>query len=98
MPKEKLRLKDFWHLNHDLVVTWACLCVLLATTCAMAFVPLGWGNLPLSLIIAAIKAALVGAIFMKLSEQNALNRLAAFVGPIWIFIMFLLMGADYFTR
>jgi caa(3)-type oxidase subunit IV len=50
------------------------------------------------LAIAALKASLVGAVFMRLSEHNALNRLAAFVGPIWIFIMFLLMGSDYFTR
>lgn len=98
MAKDKPSLERFWLLNRGLVITWACLCALLATTCTLAFVPLGPGNLPLSLVIAAIKAALVGAIFMKLSEHNALNRLAAFVGPIWIFIMFVLMGADYFTR
>ena len=38
------------------------------------------------------------AVFMRLREDNALNRLAASAGPIWIFIMFLLIGADYFTR
>lgn len=90
--------KGFWEINRNLVISWACLCVLLATTCTLAYVPLGRGNLPLSLVIAAIKGALVGAVFMRLSEHNALNRLAAFVGPIWIFIMFLLLGADYFTR
>jgi caa(3)-type oxidase subunit IV len=60
--------------------------------------PLGNGNLPVSLCIAGMKAALVGAIFMRLREPNALIRLVACVGPIWIFIMFLLMGTDYFTR
>jgi caa(3)-type oxidase subunit IV len=89
---------DLWRTSRKLLLTWVALCLLLATTCALSYVPLGKGNLPLSLVIAAIKASLVGAIFMRLSENNALNRLAACVGPIWIFIMFLLMGSDYFTR
>jgi cytochrome c oxidase subunit 4 len=90
--------RSFWQINRDLLITWACLCVLLAMTCALAYVPLGRGNLPVSLVIAAIKGTLVGAVFMHLSEHNALNRLAACVGPIWVFIMFVLLGADYFTR
>jgi caa(3)-type oxidase subunit IV len=67
-------------------------------TCGLAYVPLGKANLPVSLVIAATKAALVGTVFMRLSEKNVLNRLAACAGPIWIFIMFVLMGSDYFTR
>jgi len=98
MANEKISAKKFWQLSRDLVTTWAGLCVLLAITCTLAFVPLGAGNLPISLVIAAIKAGMVGAVFMHLSEHNALNRLAASVGPIWIFIMFVLLGADYFTR
>lgn len=98
MADRRKASKGFWQINRDLVIAWACLCALLATTCTLAYVPLGKGNLPLSLVIAAIKAALVGAIFMHLSEHNVLNRLAAFVGPIWVFIMFVLLGADYFTR
>ncbi|HXS06044.1 MAG TPA: cytochrome C oxidase subunit IV family protein [Rhizomicrobium sp.] len=98
MAREKIPAKSFWKLNRDLVMTWAGLCALLAITCTLAYVPMGRGNLPVSLVIAAIKAALVGAIFMRLSDHNALNRLAASVGPIWIFIMFVLMGSDYFTR
>jgi caa(3)-type oxidase subunit IV len=90
--------RDLWRLSRKLVLTWLTLCLLLAATCALAYVPMGRGNLPVSLAIAALKASLVGAVFMRLSEHNALNRLAAFVGPIWIFIMFLLMGSDYFTR
>lgn len=79
-------------------LTWLALCALLALTCTFAYVPLGRGNLPLSLCIAAAKAALVGGVFMRLSEPNSLNRLAAAAGPVWIFVMFLLTGADYFTR
>jgi caa(3)-type oxidase subunit IV len=80
------------------LLTWAALCALLATTCALAYVPLGAANFPISLCIAALKASLVGMIFMRLFENNALNRLAAAAGPIWVLVMFLLMGADYFTR
>jgi cytochrome c oxidase subunit 4 len=98
MAKGKSGSPSFWSVCRAPLITWAGLCVLLGSTCALAYVPLGKGNLPLSLAIAAAKAALVGAVFMRLSEKNALNRLAAFVGPIWIFIMFLLMGSDYFTR
>jgi caa(3)-type oxidase subunit IV len=90
--------RDFWRASRKPVLTWLALCLLLATTCALAYVPMGKINLPVSLLIAAIKASLVGAVFMRLTEHNALNRLAAFVGPIWVFIMFLLMGSDYFTR
>jgi cytochrome c oxidase subunit 4 len=98
MADRRKTSRGFWRINRDLVITWAALCILLAITCTLAYVPLGRGNLPISLVIAAVKGALVGAIFMHLSEHNALNRLAAFVGPIWVFIMFVLLGADYFTR
>ena len=89
---------DLWRAWRGPILAWVALCVALATTCAIAYVPLGKANLPVSLVIAAIKAALVGVIFMRLWEKNALNRMAACVGPIWIFIMFLLMGSDYLTR
>lgn len=87
-----------WPLCRKALFTWVALCLLLAATCALAFLPMGRGNLPVSLAIAAAKAALVGLIFMRLNAQSPLNRLAAAVGPVWVFIMFLLMGADYFTR
>jgi caa(3)-type oxidase subunit IV len=80
------------------LVTWAALCALLAATCALAYVPLRNANLPVSLVIAAFKATPVGVIFMRLFEDRPLNRLAAAAGPIWVFVMFLLMFANYFTR
>lgn len=80
------------------LLVWAALCVLLAATCALAYVPMGAANLAVSLVIAAAKAALVGVVFMRLFENNPLNRLAAAAGPIWIFVMFLLLFSDYVTR
>jgi cytochrome c oxidase subunit 4 len=70
----------------------------LTATCAIAFVPLGSANLPISLVIAAAKASLVGLFFMRLRKDSPLNRLASCIGPAWIVIMFLLMFADYATR
>lgn len=92
---DRARRREIWIRP---VLTWIALCILLATTCALSYVPLGDGNLIVALAIAAIKASLVGAVFMRLFEPNPINRLAAAAGPIWIFIMFVLMGADYFTR
>ena len=80
------------------LLTWMALCILLAATCALSYVPMGRGNLPVALGIAALKGSLVGAVFMRLFENNVLNRLAAAAGPIWVFVMLLLMGTDYFTR
>jgi cytochrome c oxidase subunit 4 len=80
------------------VLTWAALCALLALTASLAYVPLGEANLTVSLVIAGLKAALIGAVFMRLSRSDNLNRLAAAAGPIWIFILLFLIGADYLTR
>lgn len=80
------------------LLTWAALCILLALTCTLAYVPIGRSNLLISLVIAALKAMLVGVVFMRLFENNPVNRLAAMAGPVWVFVMFLLMFADYFTR
>jgi len=60
-------------------------------------VPLGSANPFVSLAIAAVKAGLVGTVFMRLFGDNPLNRLAAAAGPIWIFVMFLLPFSDYAT-
>jgi cytochrome c oxidase subunit IV len=90
--------RRLWRVCRLPLLVWVGLCALLAATCAFAYVPLGSANFPLSLGIAATKAVLIGAVFMRLREPNALNRLAASAGPIWLFVMFLLIGADYFTR
>jgi caa(3)-type oxidase subunit IV len=90
--------RRLWRICRVPLLIWAALCVLLAATCSLAYVPLGSGNLSASLCIATVKAGLIGAFFMRLREPNALNRLAAAAGPVWLFIMFVLIGADYFTR
>jgi cytochrome c oxidase subunit IV len=87
-----------WRICRLPLLTWISLCALLAATYSLAYLPLGRANLPVSLCIAALKVALIGTVFMHLRDNSPLNRLAASAGPIWLFIMFLLIGADYFTR
>lgn len=94
----KPRKASPWQAFRGPLAVWLALCLLLAATCAIAYVPLGAANLPISLVIAATKAALVGGIFMRLRTDTPLNRLAAGIGPAWIAIMFLLVFADYATR
>lgn len=94
----KPRKASPWQVLKGPLAVWLGLCLLLAATCSVAYVPLGAANLPISLAIAAIKAALVGGIFMRLRTSTPLERLAAFIGPAWIVIMFLLLFADYATR
>jgi cytochrome c oxidase subunit 4 len=78
--------------------TWAALMALLCLTAASAFVPLGWGNLAVNLIIAVAKAALIGLVFMRLVRGGALPRLAVAVAALWIGIFFTLVLADYLSR
>ena len=79
-------------------LVWLALSFLLLLTLTLAYIPLGAGNLAASLGIAALKAGLVGTVFMRLVKPDPLNRLAASAGLVWVFVMFLLTGADYFTR
>lgn len=81
-----------------LVFAWVALLVLMFTSLATAFVPLGTGNLVAGLAIAAVKAALVIAIFMGLlREQMAVRLAAAFALGLWL-VMVGLSGVDYATR
>jgi caa(3)-type oxidase subunit IV len=95
MAKAQVRLWDIWRVPF---FVWLALCAALATTCIVAYLPLGTFNIVVSLLIAGFKAVLIGVVFMKLSDRNPLLRLAACAGPLWVFVMFLLLGADYLTR
>jgi cytochrome c oxidase subunit 4 len=80
------------------VLAWLALLILLGLTVVVSFMPLGSFNLPISLCIAGVKASIIGFVFMRLIEVSPLQRLAAMAGPVWIFIMFVLMASDYLTR
>jgi cytochrome c oxidase subunit 4 len=77
---------------------WLALMFLLASTTALAFVPLGTANLFISLGIAAVKALLVLLLFMELKASSPLIRAAAAAGFFWLAIMIALTTADYTHR
>ncbi len=77
---------------------WAALLVPLALTFRLAYAPLGAFNVVSALGIAAIKAALVGFLFMNLKRSGALMRLAATAGFCWLIILFALTLSDVLTR
>jgi cytochrome c oxidase subunit 4 len=77
---------------------WIGLCVLLALTTAMAFVPLGEANLPIALAIAIAKAVLVLWFFMELKGSAGLVRAFAVAGFFWLLILLALTWADYSQR
>lgn len=82
----------------NILPTWAGLMALLAATVATAYLPLGGGNLVLSLGIAVAKAALVAVIFMQLRRPNPLLRLAAAAALVFLTFLFSLIYADVLTR
>ena len=79
-------------------VSWLVLLALMLASLGSAYLRLGPWNMVAGLAIAAIKAALVAWLFMRLREAGALIRLAAVVGlGVWL-ILVALSGVDYQTR
>jgi cytochrome c oxidase subunit 4 len=81
-----------------LVATWVALLACLALTAASSYVPMGAWNNVANFAISCIKAALIAIFFMELRGAAALIRLAAFVGLVWLALLFGLSGTDYVTR
>ena len=78
--------------------SWAALLVLMLASLGSAYLKLGPWNMVAGLAIAAVKAAIVAWLFMRLRESGALIRLVAVVGlGVW-FILLALSGVDYETR
>ena len=87
-----------WPLWRRNLPIWAALLVLLGITFGAAYLPLGPFNVVVGLIIAAIKASLVGLLFMNLKRSGPLMRLAAAAGFFWLVILFALTLSDVLTR
>ena len=80
------------------VFTWLALLALLATTFALAHVPMGHGNVAASLAIAALKALLVALFFMHLRRASTLVVLFAIAAFVWLALLYGLSATDYATR
>jgi len=87
-----------WRCARKPLLAWSALCLLLAVTVALAYVPLGSTNLVISLTIALAKTALIALVFMELASANGLLRLAAVTGCLWLFFLFFLTFSDYLSR
>jgi len=82
----------------DLAGTWVALVALLAITAGMAYLPLGSGNVAVSVGIGGVKAVLIALLFMNLRSAPGLLRLAAVTGLFWLTILFSLTFSDFLTR
>ncbi len=82
----------------NLLLTYAGLLSLLALTVSMSLIHLGRLALVVSLLIACAKAGLIIWFFMELRQADALNRMVAAAGIIWLTILLSLSFADYLLR
>lgn len=77
---------------------WIALMLLLAATCASAYVPLGVWNSIANLVIAAVKVALVALFFMHLKSGSAAIRIYAVTALFALALLFGLTLTDYGVR
>jgi cytochrome c oxidase subunit 4 len=77
---------------------FGALLVLTFTTYGIAFAPLGEWHVPAALGIAVVKAALVGLIFMHLSDSPRLTWLVVAAGLFSLALLIGLTAADYWSR
>ena len=81
-----------------LFFTWSALMALAGLSLALRFSHLGNLGMPAALGIAAVKAVLVGLVFMELAFEKPSIRLAFAAGLLMIAIMLALMIADVHAR
>lgn len=77
---------------------FGALMFLTAVTVGAAQVDLGVLNVVVALLIAGVKASLVVLFFMHVAHNNALVKLTAACGFIWLIFMFVITFTDYRTR
>lgn len=81
-----------------LVLIFAILLVLTATTVAVAMVDLGVFSTVVALGIAALKASLVVLFFMEMKYSNPVSKLFVVGGLFWLAILLVLTFNDYISR
>ena len=87
-----------WRPPAPLVASWLGLLALLALTVTLAYQPLGQVSMAISLGIAAIKVAVVAAVFMELRHRGARTLVFAAAGLFWLGILLWLGLMDFMTR
>lgn len=79
-------------------VIWALLLIGTLTTVITGRMDLGAANLPLALLIASVKAALVVMFFMHLWDSEGINRLVFGVSVVFVIVLMLGVFGDLYTR
>jgi len=92
------RERNAWALWKGPGVAWLALIGLFAANLISAYVPLGAGNLILSLAIAAVMVVVLSTFLMGLRNSSALIRLVAGAGLFWTSLMFILTFCDFLSR
>lgn len=82
--------------TYVIVITW--LMVLLIATLGAAWLDLGALNLPIAIVIAVIKAAIVMVFFMHLKYSSKLVVLFGTIAFLFLAIMFVFTFNDYAAR
>lgn len=80
------------------VISWFVLLLLLGASVGSAYLPLGSFHPLANFGIAAIQAAIVFAVFMRLRHPPAIKWIFAGVGFFWLIFLFGLGVVDYLTR
>jgi caa(3)-type oxidase subunit IV len=80
------------------LIVWIWLVLLAAGSLGSSYAPLGAFNTTIQLGVAGIMVALLWLFLMELIWMEALVRLIALAGLVWISFMFALTLADYFSR
>lgn len=79
-------------------VTWVLLLLFLVLTVWVSHLSLGVFNLPLALLIAVLKSALVIAFFMRLKRSEGLIKIYVAMGIMSVVILLTLTFSDILTR
>ncbi|MCA9417389.1 MAG: cytochrome C oxidase subunit IV family protein [Candidatus Omnitrophica bacterium] len=74
------------------------LLILLALTVGVAYIDLGAWNPVAALLISTVKATLVVLYFMHVRYGSSLRWLFAGAGFLWLFLLIVILMADYLTR
>lgn len=80
------------------IITWFVLLILLGASVGSDYLPLGSFHPLANFGIAAIQAAIVFAVFMRLRRPPAIKWVFAASGFFWLLFLFGLGVVDYLTR
>jgi caa(3)-type oxidase subunit IV len=80
------------------IIAWIALLLLLGLSVLSAYLPLGQFHPIANFVIAAIQAAIVFVIFMRVRQPPPIKRVFAGAGFFWLFFLLGLGIIDYLTR